>query len=406
MLSKLEPDEERLDSVYLRNDDIIVITEGVWNSSKRMRHKMAQAWARQGNRVLWIEQSPFPVKGWVKGGQGIRAVKGDLRQVEERLWVGAMPLAFPGMYKGGRVGNTLKAVQRPWYLKRLYRYIKELHFSPRIVFLMQQAARHDVLESITAPIKIYYSYDLYGYGGATAASWKELETCCRTVDMTWSTSEAQRRLLSPFNPNTYHFPHAIDLEWWERNCEQLPPEYESIPSPRAVYTGVFQKKVSLSLLVEVATARPQWSFVFVGAEGGNMDQALLTKLKQKKNVHFLGHRNPDSLPGFIAGAEMLMLPYKTDWENAKFAGLALKFYEYLISGNPILTTPYADFETNNKELLFIRQTPREWIEVLDGLRALDSSDLRCRRQELARQNGYEQRIEAQREVLEKWERSK
>ena len=45
--------------MVLRNDDILVINDGFWDDPKRVRHKMAAAWAREGNRVLWIQKPPL-----------------------------------------------------------------------------------------------------------------------------------------------------------------------------------------------------------------------------------------------------------------------------------------------------------------------------------------------------------
>ncbi len=256
-----------------------------------MRHKMPIAWARAGNRVLWIEQSPFPIHDWRVPRRLGKAISGDLRMVEERLWVGSAPPAIPHMYKGDPLGNLFRRLQRPFYVRRIKQYLKQLDFRPKFVVLIQQAARHDVLKFFPAPCTIYYSHDLYGYGHAKEQTVKELKKCCAKVDMVWTTSEIQREQLIAYNPYAHHIPHAVDIGWWENNRNDVPEEYSSIKPPMAIYTGVFQEKIDIELLITLATKKPEWNFVFVGpVVEHNFGADILSKARSLPNMHFLGEK--------------------------------------------------------------------------------------------------------------------
>jgi len=386
-------------NMYLKNDDILVITGGFWDDPKRMRHKMPLTWARAGNRILWIEQTPFPPHDWRKPNRLSNAVLGRLRLIEERFWVGSAIPGVPYLHRGDLRGHALRSLHRPLAVHRIRRYMEQLNFKPRIVTLIQQAARHDLLDHFPAPRTIYYSHDLFGYGDADIAAIAELKRCCEKVDMIWTTSEAQKEDLIQYNPNTHHFPHAVDIDWWEQNCDEVPPEYETIPHPRAVYTGVFQRKINLPLLIETANRCPNWNFVFVGpVQAHNIDSEKLAMAKTLSNVHFLGERDPNRLPGYISNADLLLLPYICD-ENRRFLGLALKFYEYMISGKPIIATPYTELETSHKDLLHIASNADEWVEILDSCSASKDLDKAKRRKALAYENSYAARLKAQRIIL-------
>lgn len=384
----------------LEDDDILVVAETFWGGPRRVRHKMPIAWAKLGNRILWVEQAAFPPNDWKVPGRFRRAVFGRLEAVAEGLWVGAAPPAIPRMYAGGLLGNRLRGLHRPAMLHRIRRYLRELNLDPSIVILMQQAARYDVLSAFPDCVTIYYCHDLYGYGEASKAALVEERRCCESVDMVWTTSEAHRRRLGGFNPRTVHIPHAIDLDWWERGKGVEPPEYTKISSPRAVYTGAVQaKKVDFGLLAECARAKPEWSFVLVGGvEDKEFAADAFRDLQNCTNVHFLGQRPFESLPGYIAGADALLLPYR-DWENARLAGLPAKFFEYLISGKPIVTTPFTRFEIDEGDLLSIAADIGGWTEALDAALAEDDPDKVERRCALARANSEEVRVQLQRRVL-------
>lgn len=393
--------EPRAKTIHLQDDDILVFTHKYWDMPKRIAHKMPLAWADAGNRVLWIEQTPFPLKDWRRPGQLGRSLRGHLEQEHDRLWVGSSPPALPGMHGGGTRGHMLRDLHRPAMLRRVRRYMDELCFTPRLVVLMQQAARYDLVEAYPEATSIYYCHDLFGYGNASAAALAEEVEGCRRVDQVWTTSEALRRRLEEHNPRTHHVPHAVDEAWWDDHRDDVPAEYEWIAPPRVVFTGAVQTdKVDLLLLMDIAGLRPQMNFVFVGPlQVRSSEQALMDRAMQVENLHWLGARGIEELVGYIAGAQVLMLPYRTDFLNARFAGLSLKFYEYLISGKPLCATPYTVFETEAGDLIEVADGAEQWVQALD--RAVSEADpgLARRRQALARENTYRQRLELQRALL-------
>ena len=387
---------------HLRDDDILVLTEQHWDAPKRVAHKMPIAWAEAGNRVLWIEGAPFPIQDWRRRGQLRRSLRGCLMQPHERLWVGSAPPALPWMHKGGVRGNWLRAWHRPAMVLRLRRYLKQLGMAPKLVVLMQLAVRHDLLDAFPRATSVYYCHDLFGYGAATKPAFDEEAECCRRVDQVWATSEIQRQRLAAFNSRTYLMPHAVDERWWDHHCNERPTEYSSIGRPRIVFTGVVQtEKIDLELLIEAARLRPNVSFVFVGPHQIRpAEEALMRRARQAKNLHWLGERRVEQLPGYIAGADVLMLPYRLDDPNTPYIGQSLKFFEYMISGKPVIVTPYTRFAADVQDLITIAEGAAAWAEALDTTVTDRDPGVAARREALARRNTYRQRINQQRALLD------
>ena len=383
---------------FLNGEDILVITEGYWDTAKRIRHKMPMQWARAGARVLWIEQSPFPDAKLLRPGVLQRSLRGDLREVEPSLYVAAMPPALPFMYKSGCRGDAMKALQRPVYIRRLKRYLRQLDFHPRVVVLFQQAARHDIFDLFNDAVRVYYHHDVYGYGYATPAQERTLEKCCKKADMVFCVAQEHRDVLVTFNPNTHFIPHAVDEHWFEAHRAESPAAYREIPSPRLVYTGVFQEKLDLPLLIEIAGRRPNWQQVFVGPiEPKNLDRALIDTLSGFGNVHLLGERDVDALPGFMEGATALMLPYLPTGNMAS-AGLSLKFFEYLISGKPIVVAPYTKMQVSDR-LYYLADGIDAWTAMMDRLLDGDGDARRKERIAAAMENTYRARLDTQMALL-------
>lgn len=393
---------KRIKPSCLYEDDILVLTEQYWDAPKRIAHKMPLAWADAGNRVLWLEQPPFPIEDWRRPGQLLRSIRGDLQRKHERLWVGALPPALPTMHRGGLAGNLMRALHRPLLFRRVRRYITRLDLKPTLFVLMQQAARHDLVPLFPQTRTVYYCHDLFQYGLASEAALKEEAKCCRRVDNVWTTSDAHRQRLARHNRHTHHLPHAVDERWWDAHKDEHPEELDRIAAPRALFTGPYQtEKLDTELLIQVARRRPEINFVFVGPLSVRpSEQQLMDKAQREPNMHWLGQRRLEQLPGYIAAADVLLLPYRLDFENASLAGLGVKFYEYMISGRPVCATPYAPFETGASDLITIASGADDWVAALDRCIAERRDDgLAKRRVALARRNTYAQRIEQQRLIL-------
>ncbi len=80
-------------------------------------------------------------------------------------------------------------------------------------------------------------------------------------------------------------------------------------------------------------------------------------------------------------------------------GLPAKFFEYLISGKPIVTTSFTEFEIHDRDLLSIADDVGGWNDALDAALAEDDGAKAERRCALARANSEEARVQLQRRLL-------
>lgn len=383
----------------LENQRILAVTDEFWDGFKRIRHRMPMLWAREGNRVLWLEQTPYPNQIRRGSASFWGNLRPRMREVEPGLFAATMPPAIPRMLKGGILGNTLRTVHRAVDKPRIRGYLKKLGWEPDMVVLFQQPVRHDYLAMFPHALKVYYCSDIYGYGQATPQEIEEEKHCCEKVDVVFTTAGIVRDRLIQYNPHTYHLPHAVDLQWWEENRDRVPEDYDRIPHPRAVFPGVISSRIDFDFMERVARCAPDWNFVYVGPVKQVEEQ--VKQLNALPNCHFLGERKWEDIPGYIAGADVLIFPY---WAHATIShsGLPLKFYEFAISGHPILSTAFNKPELDNPDLMVIRTEPEGWRDYLADVRAnrAEQDELSRLRRQLAMQNTYEARLHRQRELLE------
>ena len=78
--------------------DILILSTQDWGAMPTRKHRWARNWARQGNRVLYVEQQ-MHWAGWLidirqQFRRAFRFLQGP-RQVEENLWVFTLPIVLP-----------------------------------------------------------------------------------------------------------------------------------------------------------------------------------------------------------------------------------------------------------------------------------------------------------------------
>ena len=83
----------------------------------------------------------------------------------------------------------------------------------------------------------------------------------------------------------------------------------------------------------MARAHPDWSIVLVGYVWFGFDPAQLTICP---NIHVLGPQSYDAFPGFLKAMDVCIMPFPLN--GITLNGDALKLYEYLAGGRPVVST--------------------------------------------------------------------
>lgn len=115
-------------------------------------------------------------------------------------------------------------------------------------------------------------------------------------------------------------PHGIDCEPFNGNKAIIG------------YIGAIAPWLDQSLINEMAHCLPEYEFVFIGPLIHQKGIAFANK-----NMHYLGSKNYSDLPQYMSNFSYCLIPFKIT-EMTKGVN-PVKFWEYLASGNPILSTP-------------------------------------------------------------------
>jgi glycosyltransferase involved in cell wall biosynthesis len=115
----------------------------------------------------------------------------------------------------------------------------------------------------------------------------------------------------------------------------LPPDLARIPRPRIGFAGAVDARVDLALVAALAARRPDLQLVMLGAIVGDP-----ARLPAARNVWWLGARDDEARPAYLAGLDAAFLPYRRGPETRFHA--PVEPLEAIAAGLPVVATPLRD----------------------------------------------------------------
>jgi glycosyltransferase involved in cell wall biosynthesis len=294
-----------------------------------------QRFARQGNRVLYVETQASLVSAGLLRDDPLRALRWlrGPRAVEAGLHVATFPLVVPGFQMSLAVNRLdtllLAPVLRSWIGRLGFRAPILWTYTPYSEGLAgrlgQGVVVYDCVDELAA-----------ARGLVRAPVVRELERRlldrARVVIVTHENLAPGRA--RPGRP-AHLVPNGVEVAHFRaaaRPETPVPPELGRLPRPVVGFVGSLQYWIDFDLVRFLAQARPAWSFVLVGPRGR---LGRVGRVEGLPNVHLLGPRPYRDLPGYLRGFDACLNPYVLD-EVARHAS-PLKLYEYLAGGKPVVS---------------------------------------------------------------------
>jgi glycosyltransferase involved in cell wall biosynthesis len=189
------------------------------------------------------------------------------------------------------------------------------------------------------------------------------------------------------NPRTILIPNGVNYEGFAADWPE-PADLRGIPHPRIGYLGRLKIQLDWPLLQSLATAHPEWSFVFIGAVSPHAEaERAVETIRRLSNVHILGTKPSAEVPAYVRHLDVGLMPYRhNDYTRYIYP---LKLHEYLASGCPAVGTP---IETLREfaGVVELPETPDQWAAAITrSLSVEQQAPERVRvRQEVARQHDW------------------
>ncbi len=215
---------------------------------------------------------------------------------------------------------------------------------------------------------------------------EEEDVLARECDVLVVTSGEFARRWKDRRPAPCVIPNAADFDFF--HSAPVPPT----PSERPVigYYGAIAAWFDLDLAIEVAAARPQYDFVFIGGVHGRDVSAL----ERFPNVRLLGEKHYRELPSLLAGFDVCLIPFAIN--RLTHTVDPVKVYEYLSQGKPVVATNMTELAPLS-DILYLAQNPGDFTRAIDRAvvekERIDAAALRAERIAFARRNTWQARVD-------------
>ncbi|MFC4932880.1 glycosyltransferase family 1 protein [Massilia sp. GCM10023247] len=170
--------------------------------------------------------------------------------------------------------------------------------------------------------------------------------------------------------NAHCFSSSVDAKHFRQALDSAisHPEQTQIAGPRLGFYGVIDERFDTELVRRMAEAHPEWQIVLVGPVV-KIDPA---ELPRAANVHYMGQRNYDELPKFLAGWDVCLLPFAMN-DSTKFIS-PTKVLEYMAAEKPSVSTPITDVKVPYGDVVAIASTPEEFIAACERMLAMSAEE--------------------------------
>ncbi|HQQ06973.1 MAG TPA: ElyC/SanA/YdcF family protein [Candidatus Omnitrophota bacterium] len=378
----------------LQGKDIICISSIDWNFIWQGHQEIMSTFARNGNRVIFIENTGARAPGirdigrirnrirnWRSGIKGIR------REMENLYVYSPLVMPFPYL-------RLARWLNRRTILATLDKWIRAMDFRDPVIWVfLPTPLTLDIIANCDSSLVVYYCIDNFMVSSKAAAKIRDSEIKLISIaDLVFVTSRELYRHCEPYNGKVHIFPFAVNFEAFENKRKthvRVPDELVNMKKPVIGYIGGVHKWIDFGLIRIAAERLSGYSFVMVGPL-----QTDISLLEGLDNVHFLGKKEHASIPDFINGFDVCIIPYLlTEYTKNVYP---TKLNEYLAMGKPVISTDLPEvayFNAENDNAVSIAYTADEFCDFLiRALQANTAQDIE-RRIAIARNNSWSARIE-------------
>jgi UDP-galactopyranose mutase len=229
-------------------------------------------------------------------------------------------------------------------------------------------------------------------GAPPALLAREAELLAR-ADLVFTGGPSLYRAKRDRHPAVYCFPSSVDAQHFRqgRAGEAEAADQAKLSRPRLGFYGVIDERLDLALLEALAAAHPEWQLVIVGPVV-KIDPATLPR---RDNIFYAGQRSYAELPAYLAGWDVCLLPFARN-DATRFIS-PTKTLEYMAAEHMIVSTPIADVAEPYGDIVFLGDTPEEFIAACEQALSLEPEE---REQRLARMRAVLERTSWDRTVSE------
>ena len=351
---------------------------------------------RMGAEVLYFDP-PVTLAAPLKDRSlrpALTAYRREQPAPQENITVCSLPPVLP-------FGNRFRFINRinqGLTARFVRRTMKKRGFGADSILWMYLPGHCDLVRRIPAAARIYTCVDRHsGYKGQIDPALVDgmEEALCRDCDAVAATAQGLYDRLKPFCRDITLIPNGANYELFAQaqTPQPVPEALADIRGPVLGFIGALQECIDYPLLRSLAQARPDCTLVFIGREHPD---AAVDRIRDLPNVRLLGLKPQKELPAYLARFDVCLNPFRAG--NLARDVSPLKFYEYLATGKPVVSTPEPLQVRDFADAVCIADGEEAFIAAVDEALTADTPERREKRIAYAKNCSWDARAAKFREM--------
>ncbi len=358
----------------IKGRDIIIVGQQPWDVEIGSNCKNIALEFSKHNRVLYVNSALDRVS-LLKGSADPKILKRinvikhkekGLIQINPNMW-NLFPdtlvesinwIKFHSFFK------FLNRINNQRFADSILKATNELGFKDFILFNDNDMFRSFHLKEMLSPqLTIYYSRDYMLAVDYWKRHGEKLEPqLIANADICLANSTYLADYCKKYNPYSYYVGQGCELDLFiEFNSAEQPKDIQPIPGIKIGYVGaLIGLRLNISLLVEIAKSKPEWSMILVGPED---ELFKSSELHQLSNVYFLGSKSPSLLPNYIGSFDICLNPQVIS--QVTIGNYPRKIDEYLAMGKPVVATSTPFMEAVFSNYTYLANDAQGYIKLIE-----------------------------------------
>ncbi|NLF79814.1 MAG: glycosyltransferase family 1 protein [Clostridia bacterium] len=176
----------------------------------------------------------------------------------------------------------------------------------------------------------------------------------RRADMVFCTAQGLYQTLKAYNPRTYLIPNGADFDLFSQAAGDNPNHDPA--HPVFGFVGMLQDCLAYDCLLALADAYPKGEIRLIGRLMPGVDIAAL---RMRKNIRLLGLLPQSELPRQMRDFDVCLNIFDPGKLSQDVS--PLKFYEYLATGKPVVSTKEPRQVADYADLIYIADSPGDFV---------------------------------------------
>ena len=380
----------------LSGHDIVCISTQDWDDLWTRKQRFMTKLARQGNRVLYIEQQ-MHLAGYIKHFKShwrriITWLKGP-RKIEDNLYVYTFPIVLP-FYQ---MSMWINGINHWLIAPALKKQMQNLNFGNPIYWIYTPYSDR-LIGKVGEKFVIYECVDeLSASKGLVRKEIVQIleRRLIRKSDLLVVTAQSLLDSKKHMAANALLVPNGVEIEHFRKVLSEdtsIHEEIARIKRPVIGFLGSISYWIDIDLIQYVALSRPELSIVLIGPV-----RTDVSKIASLPNVYLLGRKDYQELPGYVKAFDVCINPYVLD--GVAEGCSPLKLYEYLATGKPIVSVDMPEAR-KFRRLIKIAGSKEKFVLEIDAALSEDGKFAADRIKE-SEKHSWDERFKQEESAIEK-----